>query len=101
MSGIENALMSLETAVGILSSKKMVIFHSKANEFLQKRLSAHNSKNGVAHRRRGGVSHSDRSTHSDNGAEELVSPSPYSDLKQLSGSQSGGGSGKRVIGSSR
>ena len=46
VSGIENALMSLETAVGLLSSKKMVKFHSKAHDFIEKRLKTSRKKRG-------------------------------------------------------
>ena len=46
VSGIENALMSLETAVGLLSSKKMVKFHSKAHDFIERRLKTGRKKRG-------------------------------------------------------
>ena len=46
VTGIENALMSLETAVGLLSSKKMVKFHSKAQDFIEKRLKTGRKKRG-------------------------------------------------------
>lgn len=101
VSGIENALMSLETAVGMLSSKKMVKFHSRANEFLQKRLKAHNSR-GI--KSGGGSEHLSVSddgtrgeTESVGSREELVSSS-FSDTKHLSSRNSNTGFAKHVLG---
>lgn len=102
VSGLERALMSLEAAVGMLSSKKMVRFHSKTTEFLQRRLEAKRNRQSGISSRSGGSDDSSRGSgenDSSGSREELVA----SDIRQSSvGARSGAaGTGRHVLGSGK
>jgi hypothetical protein len=102
VSGIENALMSLETAVGMLSSKKMVKFHSRANEFLQKRLKSHNkrdTKNGGSNSKSSLSDDSTRGETDSVGSREELVNSSFAEIRQFSTRTTGPtGNARHVLG---